>query len=153
MNKTLITIIAAIFAAVSMTSAHAQVAGPQGGAPTGVQNGGAVGARGGHAGGGMKKLTAALEKLNLTDAQKSQVKALTAKTESEVKAIGAKVKAGTETKEQAKPEMQSLVKNFRQSLAKILTKDQQKELAAAMKAERGNKGRKGTGTATPPPSN
>lgn len=150
MNKTLITIIAAVIAAVTISTAHAQAAGPQGGPPTGVQNGGA---RAGHAGGGMKRVMAALEKIKLTDQQKTDVKALATKAESDVKAIAAKVKAGTETKEQAKPEMQAVVKNFRQGLAKILTKDQQKELAAELKKERGEKGGKnGKGGGTPPPS-
>ncbi len=159
MNRTLITIIAAIFAAVSMSTAHAQAAGPQGGPPTGVQNGGAkAGGRAGHAGGGMKKVMTALEKLKLTDQQKSDIKSLSTKAEADVKAIMTKVKGGTETREQAKPEMQAIVKNFRQGLAKILTKDQQKELAATLKQERGGekgaKGRKnGKGAGTPPPSN
>jgi Spy/CpxP family protein refolding chaperone len=158
MNKTLITIIAAIFAAVSISTANAQAAGPQGGAPT-VQNGGAkAGARAGHAGGGIKRVMTALEKLKLTDQQKTDVKALATKAETDVKAVAAKVKAGTETKEQAKPEMQAIVKTFRQGLAKILTKDQQKELAAELKKERGGaKGAKGgtngKGAGTPPPSN
>ncbi len=152
MKKTLITLIVAAFAALTISSA--QTAGPAGGPPA---NGPGVQAGGGRHGGGMKHMQEAFAKLNLSDKQKEQVKDLFSKSQADRKALMQKIKAGTLTRDQAKPEMQALGKRTRDGIMAILTPEQKKQLAATMKEERkdhkNGKGGKGTKPGTPPPAN
>jgi Spy/CpxP family protein refolding chaperone len=147
MKKTLLILASVV---VLGGAAIAQVAGPTGGAPTGAVG---AGKAGGHAG-GARAMGSILQKLNLTPAQQTQVKTLEDKMKSDHKALELKVKGGTLTKEQAKPEMQTIRKTFTEGIMKVLTPDQKKQLATLLKEARKNRAagaKPGTST-TPPPT-
>jgi len=151
MKKTLVVLLAVASMAVTAISS-AQTAGPQGGAPAVGQ-----GQQAGRHGAGAKKLQEALSKLNITDAQKSQIKDIMSKMQAERKDLMGQVKAGKLTKDQARAQMMEKGKASREAIMKILTPEQKKELAATLKADRkGNKGGKagkGNKAGSPPPSN
>lgn len=148
MKKTLITLIVAAFAALTVSS-FGQAAGPAGGPPP--PGPGAAPGAAGHHGANVKKLEGALAQLNLTDQQKAQVKDLFGKVQVAHKELKAKVKSGQLSKDQAKAEIQKIGQETRTQLMAILTPAQKKQLAAIMKAERKNKGGAKNGTPPPPP--
>jgi hypothetical protein len=91
-----------------------------------------------------------LAKLNLTDDQKTKIKAHQDEMETKVKDLRKSAKSGTdEEKKAAREKVKALQKENQEFLKQTLTKDQMKEFAKlrreAMKAQREKKGGK-----TPP---
>ena len=81
----------------------------------------------GKAGGGMKRLETALEKLNLTPEQKPKVEAVVKEAKAEAK----KISDGTGTPQEKRPQMREVQKKLRDKLTAILTPEQQKQFKEA----------------------
>lgn len=86
----------------------------------------------GKGGGHLKKLREALDKLNLSADQKTQVDQLLNATQGEVKQI----REGSGTPEEKKAKMKEAGRAMRQKLGTILTPEQKKQLRETMRANR-----------------
>ncbi len=132
MKKVVNLLVMIVMAAGLVAPALAQDPGPRNGGPRAGQGGGR--------GGMMKAQEEMLAKLNLTDAQKSAVKALNAKTAEALKGLQSKPEG------QRREAMQGVMKAHQDGLKKILTPAQweqlqkmRKEMAEKRKKEGGNK--------------
>ena len=139
MNKILTTILTLAIAVGITASASAQVAGTTDQSSKQTEQAKASGKH-------RTNLMDILAKLNLSEDQKSKLKDQVAKTTSESADLRSQVKAGKLTKEDAKKKMQELRKSNQTAIRAILTKDQNKQLAALMKeAREKNKAKKDGG--------
>jgi Spy/CpxP family protein refolding chaperone len=130
MKKLVKSLLVGTVAMALVSSVFAQVAGPQGGAPVDKS------AHTGHAGGWMhmwKMNQEILAKLNLTDEQKSKVKALEEATKTKVKALMTERKAPGADMEKIKAEGKAIRKDAHDQLLGILTRDQAKQFKVLWK--------------------
>lgn len=149
--------VAALAAVALVAGSFAQGAGPKGGAVGGGAQGGQRGPGGGARRGGLMKMDEeVLATLNLTNDQKSRIKALKMKVGADMKAAMQKNQGDREAMKTA---FKAAGKSYKEGLSRILSPAQEKQYHAAMKARmaefRKNHpgGAAGKGKGTPPPSN
>lgn len=139
MKKIAFTLIVAVAAFGVTSSAFAQDAGPRSGAP-----------HAGH-GQGQKKMHEAMKRvlsqLDLSADQKDKIQDLQEKGKAKVQELREKAKTGD--KDKAREEYRAFQKENRESIQKILTREQQEKFKTLMKAEI-DKMRKDRAS-TPPP--
>jgi len=141
MKRTLTLIIATVAAATLVASSFGQGAGP--GSRPGQGSLGAGGQKGqGGRGGKMGNMDSPiLEKLNLTDDQKKNIKALKEKMAKSVKDLREKGQGGDRTA--MRESYKKLMKDYQTGLEKLLTPSQWTDYQKAMKEMRSKMGGRG----------
>lgn len=136
MKKLLIVSLALASLGLS-ASALAQAAGPAGGAPPVSPLGGKHGGHAGHKGGKMLS-DETMAQLNLTEDQKTKIKAKQEETKAKLQELkkGNKGAKGAGVPEDVKEKMKAIRKEYAEFIKQTLTKDQKKQLLRMRAEER-----------------